>query len=223
LNIASHYTGSDRLIMVAREVAAALADGRKLHQALARHPDLFDPFYIEMARQGETDGALGEALLAVADYLDHRHEEHADCTQLTSRAAPRTPAVALMALGIAAAGSGCLWAAAAGGVLPGDWVGPLAALWSGAVLTVAGMRLARPEAGAAVHPRPEAPARPAERRAAEAEGIVRSALMEQQEAEEAASLSGRFRPFEAGEDAGGNGTGPHAEPSPEREPPRFSF
>src|SRR5439155_2876761 len=69
LDVAAQQSGSARLVATARTIAALMTDGREFHTALARHPDLFSVFYVQMARQGEADGVLGEALLAVADYL----------------------------------------------------------------------------------------------------------------------------------------------------------
>src|SRR5436309_2546740 len=71
LRISSQYTGNAQLVDVAQAVSRYLGDGKEFHQAISRHPNVFDPFYVEMARQGEADGGLGPALLAVADYLDH--------------------------------------------------------------------------------------------------------------------------------------------------------
>src|SRR5437588_3894495 len=69
LEVAAQQSGSARLVATSRTIAALMADGREFHMALERHPDLFSAFYVQMARQGEADGVLGEALLAVADYL----------------------------------------------------------------------------------------------------------------------------------------------------------
>src|SRR5436309_3239371 len=69
LDVAAQQSGSGRLVATARSIAVVMTDGREFHTALARHPDLFSVFYAQMARQGEEDGVLGEALLAVADDL----------------------------------------------------------------------------------------------------------------------------------------------------------
>jgi hypothetical protein len=218
LPIASHYTGSDHLIRVAAEVGAALTDGRELHQALGRHPELFDAFYVEMARQGEADGTLGESLLAVADYLDH----HDLRSSGTKRAAPtggtaRAAGGALGALGAMALGTGVLWSLSAAGALSLAWVGPLAALWSGLCLLGAAARLLRVAPGSSPQPPvPTLPPKSPERRRAEAEGLARSALLEEHEAAEAAP-----RPVEPEIELNGKGT--HDAPRKEQEPPRFTF
>src|SRR3712207_1102793 len=80
LSIASRHSGNDRLVAVAQDIALVLTDGREFHQAVSRHPELFDSFYVEMARQGEADGVLGQALLSVADYLDHEVDRVAGLT-----------------------------------------------------------------------------------------------------------------------------------------------
>jgi hypothetical protein len=220
LPIASHYTGNDHLIRIAAEVGAALTDGRELHQALGRHPELFDAFYVEMARQGEADGTLGESLLAVADYLDHHDLRSAGTGQEATPPAVdpvRAAGGTLGALGTMALGTGLLWSLSAAGALPLAWVGPLAAVWSGVCLLGAASRLLRvAPASSQQPPVAELPPKSPERRRAEADGLVRNALLEEQEAEESASL-----PVEPEIEL--NGKGGHDAPRRESEPPRFSF
>src|SRR5687768_10639026 len=69
LDVASRQSGNMRLSVVGEGIAVALEDGRDLHWALSRFPDVFSPFYVQMVRQGERQGVLGPALLTVADYL----------------------------------------------------------------------------------------------------------------------------------------------------------
>src|SRR5438105_12357877 len=120
LRIASEHTGSAQLVEIARQLARYLEDGQELHQAIARLPGLFDPFYVEMTRQGEADGVLGKALLAVADYLDRL----VDLAQrpngglsVQSTAPPGSDAgvaaATMSTLGVLAFGAGGLWALAA--------------------------------------------------------------------------------------------------------------
>jgi hypothetical protein len=44
--------------------------GATLAASLARYPHLFTPFFLDMVRQGEGEGALGEGLQNLADYLE---------------------------------------------------------------------------------------------------------------------------------------------------------
>src|SRR6266550_1275889 len=44
--------------------------GLPLSDSLERHPKIFNPLFVAMARAGETGGVLEEALLRVADQLE---------------------------------------------------------------------------------------------------------------------------------------------------------
>lgn len=195
LRIASQHTGNPRLILVSQEISRLLKDGREFHQALAPHPELFDPFYLEMARQGESDGLLGKALLSVADYLDRLASgPHAAPGALLAPhggGGVQTPVAAttMTVIGVQAIGAAVVWALATAlpDRLPLEWLGPIAALWCGVVLLSGAWvlrRIRQPAAPAAVdRPAPLPPKAP-ERKAAETEGLVRSALDEQAEEEE---------------------------------------
>lgn len=200
LRIASQHTGNTELMEVASQIARLLEDGREMHQALSRYPELFNPFYVEMTRQGENDGMLGKALLAVADYLDHLSHDTAPVTGpdgASPARPPETPAAstAMGTLGVLALGAGGLWVLAAARPNLTRWLPPLGLFWSGACLLAGATRMkTAPAAGKEALPFPRRlPPKSSERKAAETEAIVRTALDEQ--AEEEAS-----RPFSPGED-----------------------
>jgi hypothetical protein len=149
LDVAAQQSGSARLAAVGRSIAAAMADGREFHTALARHPDLFSSFYVQMARQGEADGVLGAALLTVADYLAREPgftapapaagaAPAAVAAPIPSRLAGRLVAVPMLSIAVAALGSGVLLAGEFLFGLPPDWAGPLAVAWSGVCLGFGG-------------------------------------------------------------------------------------
>jgi hypothetical protein len=232
LRIASHHTGNRRLIEASREVARRLEDGRELHFALGQHPELFDAFYIEMVRQGETDGTLGKALLIVADYLDRCAETaHAPGAPPAASAAiggaSALPSVFGM-LGMIALGTALIWALATAGTVPPIWAAPLSMFWCAVCLLIDSRLLHQPPAPAEPPPA-AAPPKPPERRAAELDGVVRSALQEQEEERDAAAARpGASQP----PGPGGNGKSVAAadEPAdplepfdPDASPPRFTL
>jgi type IV pilus assembly protein PilC len=56
------------------EVASDLQAGSTISEALAKHPEMFSPFYVNMVKSGEESGKLDQTLLFLADYLDRTHE-----------------------------------------------------------------------------------------------------------------------------------------------------
>ena len=56
------------------EVADDIETGVTLSDALARRPDLFSNFYVNMVKAGEESGKLNEVFLYLADYLDRDYE-----------------------------------------------------------------------------------------------------------------------------------------------------
>ena len=56
------------------EVSEALQGGSSLSGALAKHPEVFSDFYVNMVRAGEESGNLSNTFLYLADYLDRSYE-----------------------------------------------------------------------------------------------------------------------------------------------------
>ncbi len=56
------------------DVAEDLQGGSSISGALAKHPKIFDNFYVSMVRAGEESGRLDETFLFLADYLDRTYE-----------------------------------------------------------------------------------------------------------------------------------------------------
>lgn len=56
------------------EVADDIETGVTLSDALAKRPDLFSNFYVNMVKAGEESGKLNEVFLYLADYLDRDYE-----------------------------------------------------------------------------------------------------------------------------------------------------
>ncbi|HEY3487905.1 MAG TPA: type II secretion system F family protein [Gammaproteobacteria bacterium] len=81
---------------VISEIAGDLEAGRELSAALARHPKIFSPLFINMMRVGETSGRVDEAFLRLHAYYERDKE-----TAKQVKAALRYPAFVLTALLIA--------------------------------------------------------------------------------------------------------------------------
>jgi type IV pilus assembly protein PilC len=77
---------AETLVQVRKDVEAGLS----LSDSFARHPKIFNPLYIAMARAGETGGILDEALVRTADEL-----EKEDSLRRQIRSAMVYPAVVL--------------------------------------------------------------------------------------------------------------------------------
>ncbi|MBU6321359.1 MAG: type II secretion system F family protein [Patescibacteria group bacterium] len=63
-----------QLAKVLTSVADDLQGGSPISAALARHPEVFTPFYVNMVRAGEESGKLSETFSALAEHLDKSYE-----------------------------------------------------------------------------------------------------------------------------------------------------
>ena len=64
---------------VLNTISDDLQAGSSISRALAAHPDIFSPFYVNMVRSGEETGSLEKSFEYLADYLDRPY-------QITSKA-----------------------------------------------------------------------------------------------------------------------------------------
>ncbi len=55
-------------------IADDLQSGSSISGALAKHPKIFNDFYVNMVKAGEESGKLNETFLYLADYLDRTYE-----------------------------------------------------------------------------------------------------------------------------------------------------
>ncbi len=60
----------DKLTQIANDIQA----GSPMSRALAKHPAVFDNFYVQMVRTGEETGKLDDVFNFLADYLDRNYE-----------------------------------------------------------------------------------------------------------------------------------------------------
>jgi hypothetical protein len=136
LRVSGQLTGNPRLLEATKEVSLRLEDGREFHRAITTCPDLFDPFYVEMARQGESDGQLGKALLSLADYLERISVPQPEPVVQTIHTGPSAGVAGLTmaTLGVLSIGAAVVWGMSATRWIPLEWTGPVAAFWSGVCL-----------------------------------------------------------------------------------------
>ena len=59
---------------VLNDIRESLAAGRELSQCLGRHPEVFQPFFINMVRVGETTGRLDEVFMRLFQHLEFEKE-----------------------------------------------------------------------------------------------------------------------------------------------------
>lgn len=63
-------TSKESLRLVISDVVDDVTGGLALSQALAKHPEAFSPFYVNLVRSGEESGKLQEVFSYLADYLE---------------------------------------------------------------------------------------------------------------------------------------------------------
>lgn len=57
-----------------KQVVDDLQGGSSISDSLAKHPDVFSPFYINMVKAGEESGKLDQTFMYMADYLERTYE-----------------------------------------------------------------------------------------------------------------------------------------------------
>ncbi|MDD4803599.1 MAG: type II secretion system F family protein [Candidatus Paceibacterota bacterium] len=57
-----------------KDIVDNLQSGSTISGALAKHPDVFSPFYVNMVKSGEESGKLNETFMYLADHLDRTYE-----------------------------------------------------------------------------------------------------------------------------------------------------
>ncbi|MEW6610152.1 MAG: type II secretion system F family protein [Patescibacteria group bacterium] len=74
LRILIKQTESQKLKTIISEIADEVDGGARLSQAFARHPEVFNNFYVNMVRSGETSGHLDEVLSYLADQREKDYD-----------------------------------------------------------------------------------------------------------------------------------------------------
>ena len=161
LQAAAQHATHPQLRSVAQLLGDDMANGLEFSSALARYPEVFSAFYVQMARQGEADGILGPTLLRIAEHLHSTSlaAPRADdgAAPAPGAASPELVATPMLSLGIGAVGGAALWALASA-TRGQRWAGPLAVGWGGLCLVGGALTLLKGGRGA--------PAAPLEPRAA---------------------------------------------------------
>ncbi len=67
-------TANRMLARILTEVSDDLAAGVSISEALAKHPEVFSNFYVNMVKAGEETGKLNETFAHLADYLNRQYE-----------------------------------------------------------------------------------------------------------------------------------------------------
>ena len=89
-------TAKPALVALLGDVRASLDQGRDLSAALARHPQVFNTFYVSMTRVGEMTGKLTEVFLRLSEHIEFEMEIRARIKQ-----ALRYPTMVIVAMAIA--------------------------------------------------------------------------------------------------------------------------
>ncbi len=63
-----------KLQKILTDISDTLQGGSSISRALARHPDVFTPFYVSMVKSGEESGTLEQTFMYLADYLDRMYQ-----------------------------------------------------------------------------------------------------------------------------------------------------
>lgn len=74
LKILLKQTVNRKLKVITSEVIDDVEGGGKLSDALAKHPNAFSDFYVNIIRSGETSGKLDEVLLYLADQMEKDYD-----------------------------------------------------------------------------------------------------------------------------------------------------
>ncbi|MCB9806122.1 type II secretion system F family protein [Candidatus Nomurabacteria bacterium] len=67
-------TENPKLSRKLADISESLQGGSTISDSLAKHPDVFSPFYVNMVKAGEESGKLDETFEYLADYLDRTYE-----------------------------------------------------------------------------------------------------------------------------------------------------
>ena len=74
LRLLAGQTNSIRLKEGLTQITEDIKGGSSLSMAMAKQPDIFSSFYVNMVRSGEESGKLEEIFIALADHLERSYE-----------------------------------------------------------------------------------------------------------------------------------------------------
>ncbi len=73
-NLLASNTENAALVKVLNSVSADISSGVTISQALAKHPEAFSDFYVNMVKAGEESGKLTQTFSYLAEYLDRQYQ-----------------------------------------------------------------------------------------------------------------------------------------------------
>ncbi len=73
-NLMATNTGNPGLVKILETISNDIQAGVSISDSLARHPDVFSIFYINMVRAGEESGKLTQTFSYLAEYLDRQYQ-----------------------------------------------------------------------------------------------------------------------------------------------------
>ncbi|MFA6386427.1 MAG: type II secretion system F family protein [Candidatus Paceibacterota bacterium] len=73
-NLLASNTENPALVKILNTISADIESGVSISEALARHPDIFSVFYVNMVKAGEESGKLTQTFSYLAEYLDRQYQ-----------------------------------------------------------------------------------------------------------------------------------------------------
>ena len=73
-NLLATNTENEALVKILNTVSSDLQSGLSISGALAKHPKVFDDFYVNMVKSGEESGKLTQVFSYMADYMDRQYQ-----------------------------------------------------------------------------------------------------------------------------------------------------
>lgn len=74
LRLLAGQSANLRLRESLEEIVEDIKGGFSMSQAMAKHPDIFSPFYVSMIKSGEESGKLEEIFMSLADSMERSYE-----------------------------------------------------------------------------------------------------------------------------------------------------
>ena len=73
-NLLATNTENESLVRVLNNISDDVSSGLSISLALAKYPDIFSDFYVNMVKSGEESGKLTQIFAYLADYLDRQYQ-----------------------------------------------------------------------------------------------------------------------------------------------------
>ncbi len=96
LQVLENQTQNKKLKNIAATVSQDIKTGSTLHNAMKKHPSVFEPLYLSMINAGEVSGTLPEVLNRLINIVEHEAKVKSEI-----KAALQYPIIVLIALGVA--------------------------------------------------------------------------------------------------------------------------